>query len=206
MQYANPQQQRDTATFGMWVFLATEVLFFGGLFASYAVYRMYYTQAFLEGSRELDPMLGAISAAVLLTSSLTVSLACRGIAEGKQFRTYILLLLTALGGLAFLGIELSEYFTDYHAHKIPGIWFESNKPDALHEEMFFVFYFCMTGLHMIHVSIGVGLAVVMAVRTALGRFNAAYHTAVDIFGLYWQFVDMIWAFLFAVFYVTGIHK
>lgn len=204
-QFGTPQQQRDTSTVGMWVFLATEVMFFGGLFASYAVYRMYYAQAFHEGSREMTLVIGTVNTAVLMTSSFTMNVAIDSISRGKQSRAYWLLILTAVIGMMFLGLKFSEYFLHYQDHKVPGIWFESNKPFAPQEELFFVYYFALTGLHVIHLSIGIGLTAVVAVRTALGRFNANYHTPVDLVGVYWHFVDIIWAFIYAIFYVTGFH-
>lgn len=205
-QYSTPQQQRETSTVGMWVFLATEVMFFGGLFAAFAVYRMYYTQGFLEGSHGMTLVIGSINTAVLFTSSLTMSLAIHSISQGKQARTYWLLLVTAFIGMVFLALKFTEYFLHYQDRKAPGIWFESSSPHPGHEELFYVFYFVMTGLHVVHLSIGIGLVAVLAVRTALGRFNAFYHTAIDIAGLYWHFVDIIWIFLFTIFYVPGFRK
>jgi cytochrome c oxidase subunit 3 len=204
--YSTPQQQRETSTVGMFIFLATEVMFFGGLFVAYAVYRMYYTQGFLEGSRGMTLMIGSINTAVLFTSSFTYSLAIRSISQGKQTRTYWLLILTALIGVVFLCLKFTEYVLHYQDHKVPGIWFESSKPEAAQEQLFFVFYFAMTGLHVIHLTIGIGMTLVMAVRTAMGRFNAYYHTGIDIAGLYWHFVDIIWLFLFTIFYIPGFHK
>jgi cytochrome c oxidase subunit 3 len=205
-QFGNPENQRETATVGMWIFLATEVMLFGALFTGYAVYRMYYTQGFLEGSREMTLVIGTINTAVLFTSCLTMSLAIRAIAEGRQYRTYILLLVTAGIGLVFLALKFAEYYMHYEEHKVPGIWFESNNPQAGPEELFFIFYFLMTGLHAIHLSIAVGLVLVVAVRTAMGRFNAEYHTPIDMVGLFWHYIDIIWSFLYAIFYVTGFHK
>ena len=205
-QFSTPEQQRDTATIGMWVFLATELMLFGGLFASFAVYRMYYTQGFLEGSHGMTLIIGSVNTAVLFTSSLTMSLAINSISRGKQARTFALLLLTAFIGVVFLSLKFTEYFLHYQEHKVPGIWFESHDPQAGAEQLFFIFYFAMTGLHVIHLSIGIGLATVMAVRTALGRFNAFYHTAIDMVGLYWHFVDVIWLFLFTIFYIPGFRK
>ena len=205
-QYSTPQQQRDTSTVGMWIFLATEVMFFGALFAAFAVYRMYYTQGFLEGSHGMTLAIGSINTAVLFTSSLTMSLAIHSISENKQSRAYWLLLTTAFIGLVFLALKFTEYFIHYQEHKVPGIWFVSHDPQAGPEQMFYVFYFAMTGLHVIHLSIGIGIAITMAVRTALGRFNAYYHTAIDIAGLYWHFVDIIWVFLFTIFYVPGFRR
>lgn len=203
--YGTPQQQRDTATLGMWIFLATEVLFFGGLFASFAVYRTYYTQGFLEGSREMTLLIGTVNTVVLIISTLTMSLAIHSIHEGRQFRAYWLLLVTALLGLLFLGLKFTEYYLHYQEHKAPGMWFESSSPYARPEELFFVFYFTMTGLHVLHLSVGIGLVATVAIRTALGRFHSNYHTPVDIVGIYWHFVDIIWGFLFAIFYIPGFH-
>jgi cytochrome c oxidase subunit III len=205
-QFATADQQRDTSTVGMWIFLATEVMFFGGLFAGFAVYRMYYTQGFAEGSAEMEIVLGAINTAVLITSSLTMALSVYSISIGKQLRTYLLLLATALIGLAFLAIKFTEYYLHYQHHKVPGIWFESASPNHGAIELFFVYYFCMTGLHAIHMIIGISLVVLFAFRTAMGRFNAEYHTPITILGLYWHFVDIVWVFLFAIFYISGLHK
>lgn len=201
--YSTPQQQRDTATLGMWVFLATEVLFFGALFAAFAIYRMYYTQGFLEGSRGMTLGIGTVNTAILIASTLTMSLAIQAIGQGRQMRTYVLLLVTAAIGMIFLALKFTEYFLHYQEHKVPGIWFESKQPEAGPEQLFFIFYFVMTGLHAIHLSIGIGLVTIVAIRTALGRFDANYHTAVDVVGLYWHFIDIIWGFLYAIFYLPG---
>lgn len=201
--YSTPQQQRDTATLGMWVFLATEVLLFGALFAAFAIYRMYYTQGFLEGSRGMTLGIGTVNTAILIASTLTMSLAIQAISQGRQMRTYVLLLVTAAIGMIFLALKFTEYFLHYQEHKVPGIWFESKQPEAGPEQLFFIFYFVMTGLHAIHLSIGIGLVTTVAIRTALGRFDANYHTAVDVVGLYWHFIDIIWGFLYAIFYLPG---
>ncbi len=205
-QFSSPQQQRDTATVGMWIFLATEVMFFGGLFTACSVYRMYYTLGFLEGSRDMTLVIGTVNSAVLFTSCLTMSLALRAISEGKQFRTYVLLLTTAGIGLVFVALKFAEYYLHYQEDKVPGIWFTSNQPEAGAEELFFVFYFATTGLHVVHLSIGIGLTTILAFRTVMGRFNASYHTPVAIVGVYWHFVDIIWSFLYAIFYAPGWHR
>jgi cytochrome c oxidase subunit 3 len=189
----------------MWMFMGTEVMFFGGLFTAYAIYRMYYTLGFQEGSQEMTLLIGTINTVVLFTSCLTMSLAIHAISKGKQARCYWLLLLTAVIGLLFLALKFLEYFLHYDEHKVPGIWFESHKPEAPAEQLFFFFYFALTGLHAIHLSIGIGLVVVMAVRTAMGRFSSEYHTPISIVGLYWHFVDVIWTFLYAILYIPGFH-
>jgi cytochrome c oxidase subunit 3 len=205
-QYAAPEQQRETSTLGMWIFLATEVMFFGGLFAGFAIYRMYYTQGFEEGSAEMEVILGAVNTAVLITSSLTMALAVYSISVGKQFRTCSYLLATAFFGLVFLAIKFTEYYLHYQHHKVPGIWFESTSPNHGAIELFFVYYFCMTGLHALHMIIGITMVIIFACRAAIGRFNAAYHTPIVILGLYWHFVDVVWVFLFAIFYISGLNK
>jgi cytochrome c oxidase subunit 3 len=204
--FSTPQQQRDTSTIGMWIFLATEVLFFGGLFVGYGVYRMYYTQGFLEGSREMTLIIGSINTAVLFTSCLTMSLAVRSISQDRQYRAYVLLLTTAGIGMVFIALKFLEYFIHYEERKVPGIWFESSSPFAYAEQLFLVYYFVMTGLHVIHLSIGVGLTLVMAARTAMGRFTSAWYTPVEMTSIFWHFVDIIWCFLFAIFYIPGFHK
>ncbi len=204
-QFSNPQQQRDSSTLGMWIFMATEVMFFGGLFAAYAIYRMYYTRGFEEGAEGMTLLIGSINTVVLMTSCLTMSLAIRAISQNKQAQTYWMLILTNLLGVLFLVLKFTEYIQHYHEHKAPGVWFISHKPEAGAEQMFFVFYFAMTGLHAIHMTIGIGLVTAIAVRTAMGRFNAEYHTPVSIVGLYWHFVDIIWTFLYVIFYIPGFH-
>ena len=204
-QFGTPEQQRETATVGMWIFLATEVMLFGGLFAAFTIYRMYYTAGFDEGSAEMEIVLGSVNTAVLITSSLTMALSIYSAALGKMVRTYYLLLTTAAIGLVFLAIKFTEYYLHYQDHKVPGVWFESSSPHAAAVQMFFVFYFIMTGLHAIHMTIGICLVVFFAWRTAAGSFNAEYYTPLEVVGLYWHFVDIIWVFLFAIFYISGLH-
>ncbi len=205
-QFGTPEQQRDTVTVGMWIFLATEVMFFGALFGAFSVYRMYYTRGFNEGSADMNIVLGSINTAVLLTSSLTMALSIYSAALGKMVRTYGLLLLTALIGLGFLAIKFTEYYQHYQAHKVPGIWFESSSPQAGAIQLFYVFYFIMTGLHAVHMTIGIVLVALYAFRTAAGQFDSEYHTPLEALGLYWHFVDIVWIFLFAIFYISGLHK
>ncbi len=204
-QFATPEQQRETATVGMWIFLATEIMLFGALFTAFAVYRTYYTKGFDEGSAGMTIILGSVNTAVLITSSLTMALSLYSAALGKMTRTYYLLLTTAFLGLIFLVIKFTEYYLHYQEHKVPGLWFESSSPEAGAIEMFYVFYFIMTGLHAVHMTIGIGLVLFYALRTAGGSFSAAYHTPLEVVGLYWHFVDMVWVFLFGIFYISGLH-
>ena len=204
-QFGTPEQQRESATFGMWIFLATEVMLFGALFTAFTVYRMKYPLGFDEGSADMNILLGSINTAVLIASSLTMALSIHSVAINKQVRGYLLLLATAALGLVFLTIKFVEYYQHYEQHKAPGISFVSDKPQAAEMQMFYVFYFVMTGFHAIHMTIGVCLVLVLALRTAAGSFRPAYHTPLEAVGLYWHFVDIVWVFLFAIFYISGLH-
>lgn len=205
-QFATPEQQRETSTSGMWVFLMTEVMMFGVLFTAFAIYRLYYFQPFTEGSSQMDIVLGSINTAVLICSSFTMAMAVHSAASGKRALTVALLIATILIGLVFLGIKFTEYVEHYHAHKAPGVWFESSDPGANKIEMFYVFYFIMTGLHAFHMIVGIGVVSALALRTIFGRISAFYHTPIEIGGLYWHFVDIVWVFLYAIFYIPGLHK
>jgi cytochrome c oxidase subunit III len=204
-QFQNPEQQRETATFGMWVFLITEVMLFGGLFMAFTVYRFSYYQGFEQGSREMEFLLGAVNTAVLICSSFTMALAVHSAEIGRPLRLSLCLLATILIGLVFLGIKFTEYYLHYQDSKVPGLRFVAAGPYAGHEQLFFVFYFIMTGLHALHMIVGISLLSIMLVRSFFGSFSAAYHTPIDISGLYWHFVDMVWVFLFAIFYIPGAH-
>ncbi len=191
---------------GMWIFIATEVMLFGAMFTAFSVYRMYYTLGFVEGAREMTLLIGSINTVLLFTSCLTMSLAIHASATGKQIQAYWLLILTAAIGVLFLILKFKEYFIHYHEHKAPGIWFNSHEPQAFAEQMFFFFYFAMTGLHAIHLTIGIVLVLTVAARNSMGRFNAQYHTPISIVGLYWHFVDVMWTFMYVIFYLPGMHK
>ncbi len=205
-QFATVEQQRGTADTGMWLFLMTELMMFGGLFVAYTVYRFNHPQAFAEGSASMDIMLGSINSAILLTSSLTMGFAELSAKLGRQRLLGILLLVTILIGLAFLGIKFTEYYEHYQQHEAPGVWFNHSGPHAPAVQMFFVFYFIMTGLHAVHMIIGIFLILGLIARNAIGSFSTAYHTPVSIVGLYWHFVDIVWIFLYAIFYLPGLHK
>jgi cytochrome c oxidase subunit III len=204
-QFATADQQRETATVGMWVFLVTEVMFFGGLFMSHIVYRLLHTAAFDRGSADMSILLGSINTALLISSSFTMALAVHASQEGKSRRLAGFLFATMLIGLVFLGIKFTEYYQHYQDHKVPGFWFEASGADPGAFQMFYVFYFAMTGLHAVHMLIGIGVLAVLLFRSGLERFTSAYHNPVVIAGLYWHFVDIVWVFLFAIFYLPGLH-
>jgi len=205
-QFRTPGQQRETASIGMWVFLANEVMMFGGLFVAYTVYRASHPEAFAAGSADMNILLGSINTAILLTSSLTLAFAEHSAQAGNQRLLGLFLILTMLIGLVFLGFKFTEYYQHFQEHKAPGIWFNDSSPYAASIQMFFVFYYVMTGLHAVHMIIGLGILSVLLFRAVLGTFTAEYHTPIMFGGLYWHFVDIIWIFLYAIFYLPGLHK
>ena len=202
-QFDDAAQQRDAATLGMWAFLATEVLFFGVLFAAYTVCRVLWPDAFASASRHTDLTLGGIETAVLLTSSFTVALAVRDIQLGGRRMAAALLCGTALLGLVFLAIHGLEYYDDYKAAVIPGIRYEEIGGFAAQERLFFFLYYVTTGFHGLHVAIGVVLLLTMAIRTRRAEFGPDYHTPLEVTALYWHLVDIVWIFVFPLYYQVG---
>jgi cytochrome c oxidase subunit III len=199
------EQQHQASWLGMWVFLSTEVMFFGGMFAGYFVYRHWYMQAFASASNHLDLWLGAINTAVLICSSFTMALAVYSAETSRQKPLITFLVLTIILGLAFLGIKFYEYHTKFEEHLVPGRSFRFDASLARPAEIFFSFYFAMTGMHAVHMIIGIGLLTALIVQARRGRFSAFYHTPVELTGLYWHFVDIVWIFLFPLLYLLGRH-
>jgi cytochrome c oxidase subunit III len=203
--------QREASSLGMWIFLVTEVLFFGGMFLAYSIYRETYRAAFEGASNLLDLKLGATNTVVLIVSSLTMALAVWASQQGRKNLITIFLLLTMVLGTAFLGIKYLEYKQKFERHEVPGPHFvvplneETHQPLPRQSEMFFSLYFCMTGLHAAHMIIGLGLLTWLLVKTRKNEFTVRYNTPVDMVGLYWHFVDIIWIFLFPLLYLLGRH-
>ena len=203
-QFEDLEQQHEAASLGMWIFLATEVMFFGGLFAGYTIYRNLYTTGFAAGSHHLNVTIGAINTAVLICSSLTMALAVRAAQMGKRSALVVFLILTMALGLAFILVKLAlEWRHDYLEGFAPGLNFTFAGPNAKSLELFFVFYFMMTGVHALHMVVGVGVLGVLLVQAGKGRFGPERFSAVETAGLYWHFVDIIWIFLFPLLYLIG---
>jgi cytochrome c oxidase subunit 3 len=202
-QFADLRQQRDAAELGMWVFLSTEVLFFGGLFLLYYAYRFGYADAFAEAARHTKIVIGTINTAVLLTSSFAVAWSVAAVRTDERRLAAILLCIAALLGLVFLGLKGVEYLEEYREHLVPGINFSFEGTKSTGAELFFIFYFIATGLHAVHLTIGVIALVFMARRAARGDFSAHYHNPLSVTALYWHFVDAVWIFLFALIYLPG---
>lgn len=203
-QFDNLEQQRITAVLGMWTFLATEVMFFGGMFAGYLVYRLRHLPEWIAASRHLDLTLGTVNTAVLLTSSLTMAFAVHAAQQGcnKHIRRWIAA--TVLLAFCFLGIKGYEYQHKWHEGLIPGgsfHWKEATAGDTGPFELFFSFYFVMTGVHAVHMLIGIGILAVLYWRATQNRFTSDSYNAVENMGLYWHFVDIIWVFLFPLLYL-----
>lgn len=199
-QFDDLEQQHHAAELGMWTFLATEVLFFGGLFTAYATYRHIYPAGFAAASRETNVMLGSINTAILLTSSLTMALAVHAVQSNRAKALVRYLGLTVLFAAAFLGVKAVEYHEDFVKHLVPGHAFAPGLPEGA--KLFFVLYWIMTGLHGLHVLIGIGVLGVLAIRVARRNLNP---NAIEISGLYWHFVDIVWIFLYPLLYLIDLH-
>jgi cytochrome c oxidase subunit III len=198
-------QQKEAATLGMWVFLATEVLFFGGLFAAYTIYRSWYPEAFAAASHELDIVLGGINTVVLITSSLTMALAVHAAQSGERRLVLWFLVATMALGATFLGIKGFEYYHKFAEHHVPGPAFSFEPEYFSHAQIFFSLYFVMTGLHALHMIVGLGIMTVMLRWAWNGTITAEYASPIEISGLYWHFVDIVWIFLFPLLYLIGRH-
>ncbi|HXF61598.1 MAG TPA: cytochrome c oxidase subunit 3 family protein [Caldilineaceae bacterium] len=194
------EQQREANVLGMWGFLATEVLFFGGLFTAYMVLRSAYPATFREASSHLDVWRGAINTAVLLTSSLTVALAVHSAEHRARRRLLLYMAATVALGVLFLVIKATEYLTEYHESLIPGLRFAWEGSDFLQARLFFSLYFIMTGLHAFHMIIGLAILLVM-IAFAWRGYYLDDSMPVERFGLYWHFVDIVWIFLFPLLYL-----
>ncbi len=196
------EQQSEASTLGMWLFLAQEVMFFGGLFAAYMVYRMWYPEAWSEASKALDIRLGGFNTVVLIGSSLTMAMAVRAAQTGRRIATVVQLLATTVLGLIFLVVKYFEYAEKFALHEVPGPNFHFEGPHANQAEIFFSLYFAMTGLHALHMIIGFGLMAVITWMAWKGRFSKEWYTPVEMSGLYWHFVDIVWIFLFPLLYLV----
>jgi cytochrome c oxidase subunit 3 len=223
--FESTEQQADAAGFAMWLFLLTEVMFFGGLFTAYLIYRNWYYPAFVAGSHQLNVIWGTLNTVVLIFSSFTMAMGV-WCAETKRRRGLVLsLCLTVLLGLVFLGIKTVEYREKIEKHHVPGSSYSlqsflnpetdkeaseaGDKPLQLdmarHTEVYFSLYFVMTGMHAAHMIIGIGILTFMIFRARAGAYTNGHVTFVENFGLYWHFVDIVWIFLFALLYLISRH-
>ncbi len=198
-QFEDLQQQYEAANMGMWAFIAQEIMFFGGLFAGYTVYRFKYLGAFIEGSNYLPLELGALNTAVLIASSFTMAMAVRAAQQGAKNPLLRWILATMALGTTFLVIKAFEYADKYHHGLLPGFSFDGSGQ----LKIFFSFYFAMTGMHALHMIIGLGLMVWLIPKIRRGTYTSEYFSPIENFGLYWHFVDIVWIFLFPLLYLIG---
>ncbi|HEV7734810.1 MAG TPA: cytochrome c oxidase subunit 3 family protein [Candidatus Binatia bacterium] len=204
--FDDAEQQYNASTLGMWVFLVNEVMFFGGLLTVYVYYRALFPEAFAYASNHLDVQLGTINTAVLIGSSLTMALAVHASQVGHSKALVRWVWLTMLLGSVFLGIKSYEYWHKFHEHMVPGPHFTYHGPFPDQAEIFFSLYFTLTGLHALHMIIGMPIMLWIIRGARRGRFSPGYHTPVEIAGLYWHFVDIVWIFLFPLLYLIGRHS
>jgi cytochrome c oxidase subunit III len=199
--FVDSDQQFDSAKMGMWIFLVTEILMFGGLFVAYIVYRSWYPELYLEASTELDAFWGTVNTAVLIGSSLTVAMAIRS-AQLNQIRGLIINLWITIGlAVTFMVIKYFEYEEKIAKGIAPGSYYSYDGLEHEKANIFFSIYYMMTGLHGVHVTIGIGLMIWLVVKAKKGVFHSGYYTPVEITGLYWHLVDIIWIFLFPLLYL-----
>lgn len=203
--FANLDQQYESAALGMWLFLVTEILFFGGIFLAYAIYIVKYPAAFVAGSHHLSILLGCVNTAVLISSSFTMVMGVHSARLGKKSMTTLYLLLTLLLGGVFLGIKAIEYTDKFVHHLVPNNQFHFPGFDGPGIRIFYSLYFALTGLHALHMVIGMVILSIIIVFNVKGRYTSEYNSPVDMFGLYWHFVDIVWIFLFPLLYLIGRH-
>ncbi len=201
--FVDAEQQFDTAKFGMWVFIVTEVLFFGGLFAAYIIFRVLYPGLFEAASTELNSLWGAVNTVVLISSSLTVAMAIKSAQLNQKSNITINLLITIALAFVFMVIKYFEWTHKFHLGIFPGEFYTYEGIAHPKAHIFFSLYYLMTGLHGLHVLIGIGLMGWLLYGSSKGKYGEEYFTPIEITGLYWHFVDIIWIFLFPLFYLIG---
>ena len=197
------EQQLEASILGMWIFLVTEIMFFGGLFLAYIVYRTMYPEAWVAGSNHLNVYMGGANTLVLICSSVTMVLAVRGAQVGSRSAQIVNLILTIIFGSTFLVVKYFEYAEKFHHHLVPGPHFDPALPPA--QQIFFSLYFIMTGIHAAHMVVGIGIMLVILWMAWKGTFTPEYYGPIEVSGLYWHFVDIVWIFLFPLLYLLGFH-
>ena len=197
------EQQLEASILGMWVFLVTEIMFFGGLFMAYLVYRSMYPEAWVRSSQELNVYMGGANTAVLIFSSLTMALAVRSAQVGSRKGQIVNLILTMLFGTTFLVVKYFEYAAKFEHHLVPGPNFAPHPALPYGSQIFFALYFIMTGIHALHMVAGIILMAIILGMAWKGRFTPEYYGPIEVSGLYWHFVDIVWIFLFPLLYLLG---
>jgi cytochrome c oxidase subunit 3 len=199
--FSSLERQNEAMRLGMWLFLATEILLFAGLFTGYSVYRYQFPLAFAECSRHLEIALGTLNTVVLITSSFTVALSIHYARTDRRRAAALCLVITIAFALAFLGIKAVEYTAHFHEHSLPGKYYAFKEVKIPGAAMFFTMYFLMTGLHGLHVIAGMSVLSWLLWRTLQGRYSSRYYTGLEMGGLYWHLVDLVWIFLYPLLYL-----
>lgn len=200
-QFNTMEQQQEAASLGMWLFLATEVLFFGGLFLAYTVYRVTYPEAFALAGRALNITIGTINTAVLLLSSYFMALAVHAAQMNRSKRSASYLAITWSLGAIFLCLKAYEYYDDIERHIVPSSSIAFTGPHPEVARMLYFIYYAMTGLHALHLTIGLGVIAYILMRTLREEFSSEYHSPIEVAGLYWHFIDIVWIFLYPLLYL-----
>jgi cytochrome c oxidase subunit 3 len=200
--FQDMRTQQHAARLGMWLFLATEILLFGGLFCAYAYYRTLYPDAWKECSHHTFRLFGLGETFDLITSSFTMVMAIHMVRLGKKNLAVVFLVATIAMGLLFLCLHGYEYYSEFQEGALPGKFYHFKEVTANGAPMYYAVYFLMTGLHSIHVFIGAGVLTVLTYFTAKGEYDASYDHPIDLGGLYWHLVDLIWIFLFPLLYLV----
>ncbi|MBD3223163.1 MAG: cytochrome c oxidase subunit 3 family protein [Caldithrix sp.] len=201
--FSEASQQQESAKLGMWIFLVTEVLLFSGLFVFYAIFRAWHPDMFINAHVHLNVYLGTLNTFVLITSSLTVALAIRGLQLKKNKQAIWLLIMTLIFAAIFLVVKYFEYSHKFHLGQLPGKFYSFDGIVGTNPHVFFSVYFLLTGLHGVHVIAGMIVIGYVLLRTIKGHFSAEYYTPVENAGLYWHLVDLVWIFLFPLLYLIG---
>lgn len=201
--FTDAEQQRESAKLGMWIFLLTEILLFSGLFVAYGIFRAWYPDMFYNAHKALDVTLGTTNTIVLITSSLTMALSIHAIQINRPKLTITFLILTFLLAGVFLMIKYFEYHHKFELGQLPGKFYTFTGISGSNPHIFFSVYFAMTGLHGLHVIFGMIAISWVLRRTIRKEFSPEYYTPVEMVGLYWHLVDMIWIFLFPLLYLIG---
>ena len=200
--FSNADQEFDSCKLGMWLFILTEFMLFGGLFVAYAVFRTWYPETFESGAEKLDWQMGAVNTVILITSSVTMAMAIRACQVNQKGKALALLIVTVLCGMGFLVVKYFEYHHKFELGILPGDYFSYMGAHMSNEHLYFSIYFLTTATHVLHVILGLLAILWVAFRTAKGEFYEAYYTPVEMVGLYWHLVDLIWIFLFPLLYLT----
>lgn len=201
--FKDAEHEYQTSKQGIWLFMATEILMFGGLFVGYAIFHKLYPEMFAEGAKFLDWKMGFINTLVLIFSSLTMALGIHYFQKNDKKKATIALATTIVCGLIFMVIKYFEYTHKFHLGIYPGKFFAYQGAEHSNLALYFSFYFIMSGLHGIHVLIGMGLITWVMIRGMKGEFNSQYYTPVEGVGIFWHIVDLIWIYLFPILYLIG---